>query len=138
MANLSITAANVAAVSTPGGLYEAVTGPAAEAISAGQYCRLNVTSGTIELGNGTTAVEARSGGVAISTANAANVTITMLRKGYIDVGNALSSLAYDADVYLSNTDGTLSSSAGTVSLVVATVVPSYGATTAEKMLRVNL
>jgi hypothetical protein len=47
-------------------------------------------------------------------------------------------MAFDADVYLSDTDGTLATTAGTTSLVVGTVVPGWAATTADKLLRVDL
>jgi hypothetical protein len=134
MANLSITAGDVAAVE----VIEQFTGPAAEAISAGQYVRYNTTSGKIELGKGTAAAEARKGGIAITSANAAGVTITAVRKGTVDVGDALAALTYDDDVYLSDTDGTLADAHGTVTLIVGTVVPVWGYTTADKALRVDL
>lgn len=137
-ANLSITAANVAAVSKPGdGFDEQHTGPAAEAIEAGQYVRFNVSSGKVELGNATTAAEARKGGIAINNAGA-GLAVTFVRKGIIDVGNALSALTYDDDVYLSDTDGTLADTHGTETLIVGTVVPGWGHTTADKLLRVDL
>jgi hypothetical protein len=57
----------------------------------------------------------------------------------LDVGNALSALTYDDDVFLSDTDGTLADAAGTVSKIVATVVPGYAAiATYDKLLRVDL
>ena len=133
MANLGITASDVAPVE----VIEQFTGPAAESINAGQYVRYNVTTGKIELGNATTAAEARSGGIAITSAGAGE-TVTAVRKGIVDVGDALTALAYDADVYLSDTDGTLADAAGTVSKIVGTVVPVWGYTTADKALRVDL
>lgn len=113
------------------------TGVAGEAVTAGQYVRLNTTTGKIELGKGTTAAEARKGGLALAAA-AAGDTLTFIRKGLADVGNALSALTYDDDVFLSDTDGTLADAAGTVSLIVGTVVPAWGATTADKLLRLDL
>lgn len=133
MANLSITADDVAAVK----VIEQYTGPAAEAITAGQYVRFNTTNGKVELGNGTSAAEARRGGIALRSA-AAGETLTFVRKGVLDVGDALATLTYDDDVYLSDTDGTLADAAGTTSLVVGTVVPGYAATTPDKLLRVDL
>jgi hypothetical protein len=133
MTDLSITTC------TPVRVIEQYTGPAAEAIAVGQYVRFNVTSGTIELGKGTTSAEARSGGIAIKAALAAGDTVTFVRKGVLDVGNALSALTYDDDVFLSDTDGTLADAAGTVSKIVATVVPGYAVTTTyDKLLRVDL
>lgn len=133
MADLTITATAVKPVM----VIEQFTGPAAEDISAGQYVRLNTTSGKTELGKGTTAAEARPGGIALGTVKA-GATVTAVRKGIVDLGNALGDLAYDADVYLSDTDGTLADAAGTVSRVVGQVVPGWAATTADKLLRLNL
>jgi hypothetical protein len=134
MANLTIVAADVAPVE----VIEAFTGPAKEAILKGQYVRYNVTDGKIELGKGTETAEARKGGIAILGANAAGITITAVRRGIIDIGDAMSALDFDADVFLSDTDGTLADTAGSVSLVVGTVVPAWNATTADKLLRIEL
>lgn len=117
---------------------EQFTGPAAEAIEAGDYVRLNPTTGKIEKGNATTAAEARKGGPALTSAVQANDTITFLRKGIVWVGDALDALTFDDDVFLSNTDGTLADAAGTVSLVVGTVVPLYGQSAYKRGLRVDL
>lgn len=134
MANLTVVAAKVAPVQ----ILEKFTGPAAEVITKGQYVRYNVTNGKIELGNATLAAEARAGGIAIEGASVAGVTVTAVRKGLIDVGDALDALTYDDDVFLSNTDGVLADVAGTVSTIIGTVVPAWGATTADKLLRVDL
>ncbi len=57
--------------------------------------------------------------------------------GVIDVGNALSALGYDDDVYLSNVDGTLADATGTVDKLIGNVVPGFGATTPDKLLAVR-
>lgn len=131
MANLTISAIR------PVDVREEFSGPAGEAITAGQYVRFNLTTGKIELGNATAAAEARSGGLALRTV-AAGEAVTVLRKGIVDVGDALAALTYDDDVYLSDTDGTLADAAGTVSKIIGTVVPLWGATTADKALRLDL
>lgn len=124
---------------TPVKVIEQFTGPAAQAITVGQYVRINVTNGTIELGNGTTAAEARRGGIAVKAALQAGDTITAVRKGWLDIGNAATALTYDDDVFLSNTDGTLADTAGTVSLIVGTIMPAFAVTTTyDKLLRVDL
>lgn len=135
MANLTVVAADVALVQFDGPecLF---TGPANEAITAGQYVRFNTTNGRIELGNGSSAGESRDGGIALETATA-GATVTAVRRGIVDLGDALDALAYDADVFLSDTDGTLADAAGTVSKVIGTVVPAFGATTADKLLRLK-
>jgi len=133
MADLLITASAVAVVEAQ----EKHTGPAAEDITAGQYVRLNTSNGKVELGKATQAAEARSGGIAVNSARA-GTAVTFVRRGVVDLGNALGGLAYDADVYLSDTDGGLATTAGTVSRVVGTVTAGYGHTTADKLLRVTL
>lgn len=118
------------------GEHDIFTGPAGEAITAGLYVRRNTTTGQIELGNGTTAGEARDGGIALISASIGE-TVSVQRGGLIDLGDVLGSLAYDADVFLSDTDGRLADAAGTVSKVVGTVEPAFGSTTPDKLLRLK-
>ena len=133
MGNLTITAADVAAVR----IDEQDTYPAAEAITAGQVVRLDVTTGKWALAKGTDTGEYRAGGLALRSV-AAGITLTALRKGVIDLGDALGDLAYDADVYLSDTDGTLATSQGSQAKIIGQVVPVWGHTTPDKALRINL
>lgn len=133
MATLNITASAVAPVR----VIEQFTGPTAEVITAGQFVRHNVTTGFLELGNGLDAAEARRGGIAIDSAAVAGQTITVVTKGIVDLGNALGSLTYDDDVYLSNTDGVLGDAAGSVSYVVGVVVPGFASSTPDKLLAVG-
>ncbi len=134
MADLTIDSTQVREVE----VIEQLTGPAEEALALGDYARLNTSTGKLEKGNGTTAAEARAGGVVIQAAETADLTATILRKGIVFLGDALDSLTFDDDVFLSNTDGTLADTAGTVSLIVGTVVPLYGYATYNKGLRVDL
>lgn len=131
---LTITAADVAAVE----VFEQWTGPAAEVITAGQMVRLDTTTGKATLSNGTTAAEARCRGIALTGATAAGISMTVVKRGVIDLGDALGDLNYDQAVYLDNTDGALGTAAGTVSLVVGRVVPVWGYPTADKALHVDL
>lgn len=132
MADLVITPAKVAPVR----VIEQFTAPAAEAIDAGEYVRIDTTTGKAALGNGSSAGEARLGGIAINSA-VAGQAVTVVRYGVIDVGDALDALTYDDDVYLSDTDGKLADAEGTVGVYVGTVVPGWGNTTADKLLRVK-
>lgn len=132
MTNLSITADDVAPVK----VIEQMTCPAGEAITAGQYVRLDTTTGKFTKGNGSSAGEARLGGIALNSA-AAGETVTAVLYGIVDLGDALAALTYDDDVYLSDTDGTLADAAGTVGVYVGTVVPGFGVTTPDKLLRVK-
>ena len=134
MADLSITAAKVAAAK----VFEKVTGPAGEVITAGQPVRYDTTTGRFVKADATSAANGRVVGIALDPANAAGMPITVLTKGWLDLGDALGDLAYDADVFLSNTAGALADAAGTTSIVIGTVVPVWYGTTPDKLLRVNL
>lgn len=135
MADLAITAADVRIVK----MYEMLEdGPANEALNAGEPVRVDATTGKYTPGNGTTTTENAVRGIAVNTADYANATITPMKRGILDVGDALSGLGYGATVYLSDTDGTLADAAGTVSTVVGYVIPAWGNTTADKLLLVNL
>ncbi|MCP5016128.1 MAG: hypothetical protein GY938_12785 [Ketobacter sp.] len=130
MANLTIAAADVAPIRSQ----RQVTAPAAEAISAGQWVRYDTTTGKLALGNGTDAAESRDGFLALRTV-IANESLTAVGEGsLVDVGDALDALTYDDDVFLSDTDGTLADSAGTVSKIVARVAPAWSSLTADKIL----
>ena len=103
-----------------------MTLPAAEAIAAGDAVRLDVTNGKFTKANGTTAAEARIWGIATRTVPAGGA-VTAIRKGAMD-GWALTALAYDANIFLSDTDGRLSTVAGTVSTVLGRVIPGTSTT----------
>ena len=129
MANLTIT--NARPVET----VMQFTGPAVEAIAAGQRCRFDASTGKIALGNGTTAAEVKRGGIATRAA-AAGETLTIINQGIVDVGDALDALSFGDDIYVSDTDGTFSTAVGdsTVDVIVGMVVPGWGHTTADKLL----
>jgi hypothetical protein len=115
-----------------------MTLPAAEAIEAGAAVRID-TAGKFTGANGTTTTENRIYGIALKSVPA-GMAVTALRRGVLD-GFALSGLAYDAIVYLSDTDGTLGSTAGTVSTIVGRVIPAWATTlgtAADKLLFVDL
>ncbi|MGV1048238.1 MAG: hypothetical protein ACOYD4_06915 [Solirubrobacterales bacterium] len=136
MANLTITAANVRAVR----VYEWFPdGPTDEAVSAGQAVKINVSTGRYTKANGSSAAEARIVGIAVSSAAASGEIISVVKRGIVEVGAAaLTSLAYDKQIFLSDTDGTLGDTAGTVSTTVGRVVPGWADTTAGKLLSVEL
>jgi hypothetical protein len=118
---------------------EQKTAPAAEAIVAGAPVRFDTATGKFTNANGTLAAEARIYGVAVRTVPA-GMAVTAVRRGYLD-GFDLSGMAYDAAVYLSDTDGRLDTAAGTVSTVVGRVAPAFATTlgtAADKLLYVGL
>ena len=111
---------------------------AAEAITAGNAIRID-TNGKFTKANGTTTTENRIYGIATKTV-AAGMPVTGVRKGVID-GFDVSGSAYDAIVYLSDTDGTLGTTAGTVSTIVGRVIPGTSTslgTAYDKLLFVDL
>lgn len=135
MTNLAITPAKVRIVQ----MWEMLPdSPVNEAISAGMPVRTDSSTGFSTPGNGTTTTEANIRAIACNTADYANATITRMKRGVLDVGNALSALGYGAPVYVSDTDGTLADAAGTVTLIVGYVMPAWGNTTPDKLLLVNL
>lgn len=92
---------------------------AAEAISAGAPVRID-TAGKFTNANATTTTENRIFGIATRTV-AAGEPLTAIRIGVLD--GFTFSQAYDAIIYLSDTDGRLADAAGTVSTIVGRVVP---------------
>jgi hypothetical protein len=138
MANLSLVTANKVEIVES---IEQLTLPTAETVHPGQAARLDTSNGKLTKSNGTTAPEARLLGIATGgVANVAGLPVTVIRKGVVD-GYDLSGLAYDAPVYLSDTDGALADAAGTVSVVVGRVIPATAVnlgTANDKLLFVDL
>lgn len=135
MANIAITASDVAPIK----VIEQHTGPAAEAIDAGEIVRLDTSSGQFTLANASSAAEGRAFGMAVSSA-VAGETLTVVKKGMVDLGDALTAETYDETLRLSNTDGALDDGAGTPTGTynIGRVMPAWGATTADKVFLVEL
>ncbi len=132
MADLVITQADQVQV------VQQFTGPAVEAITEGQRCRFDASTGKIALGNGTTAAEIAPGGIAVHAA-AVGEAVTIINQGIVDVGDALSALNYGAPIYVSDTDGTFGAADtdSTVDTIVGRVVPGWNTTSGEKLLWLN-
>ena len=136
MATLTIVAADVGVHYSE--QVETICLPALVALTAGQYCRLDPTTGKLDLGNATTAAEIGDGYI-VSKSVAAGETATAVRRGLIDLGAALAALNFGANVFLSDTDGVLADTAGTVSKIVGRVVAVYGnGATPDKMLELTI
>jgi len=111
----------------------------AETVAVGNAVRLDVSTGKWTKANGSSAAEARIYGIVVDV-DGAGSAVTVLRKGVLD-GFNLTSLAYDAAVYLSDTDGGLDTAAGTVSTVIGRVIPGTAVTTGtalDKLLFIDL
>lgn len=119
---------------------EQMTLPAAEDITPGAPVRLDTASGKFTNSNGTIAAEARTYGIALGThVIPAGMPVTALRRGVLD-GFAFTQ-AYDAPVYVSDTDGRLGDAAGTVSVIAGRVIPGtaeLNGSAYAKLLLVNL
>ena len=133
MTDLAITATDVALIES----IEQKTAPAAEAITAGQVVRLDSSTGKFTPANASASGEARAFGLALTNA-AAGITLTAVKRGLVNLGDALDGLDYDADVFLADSDGTLADAVGAESVVVGKVDSLFGYTTADKVLRVDL
>jgi hypothetical protein len=137
MANIALVVANRVSVVQS---IQQLTVPAAEAITAGAPVRFDTSSGKFTNANGTDAAEVRVWGIATRTV-AAGEPVTAIRRGLMD-GFDLSGLAYDAPVYVSDTDGRLGAAGdSTVDVAVGRVVPGTSVTTGtayDKILSVEL
>lgn len=134
MADLTIVSSKIAPVQ----VIEQMTGPAGAALAPGDVVRLDTTTGKFVKAQGTAAPNAAAVGVVLTTAKAANQTVTVLRQGLLNVGDALTAAAFQASIYIGDTAGVLSDTAGTSTKVVGTVVPAWGAAAVDKLLRVDL
>lgn len=136
MANLALVTANQVAIVES---IHQMTLVAAETIAPGAPVRID-TAGKFTNSNGSSAGEARVWGIATGKKSIiAGMPVTAVRRGVLDGYNLTQ--AYDAAIYLSDTDGTLADAAGTVSTVVGRVIPATGTTLGtayDKLLSVEL
>ena len=115
------------------------TKPAAEAIVAGAPVRIDVTTGRFTNSNGTSTAEARTYGIATRSVGAGE-TVTAVKVGVLD-GFDFTSQAYDAAIYVSDTDGRLADAAGTTSKLAGRVIAGTATTLGtayDKFLSVEL
>ncbi len=135
MADIALVTANRVTVVKS---IEQMTLPAGEAIVAGAPVRIDGTTGKFVNSNAATLAASRIYGVAVRTV-AAGEAVTAIRYGIFD-GFDLSGLAYDANVYLSNTAGRLADAIGTITSIIGKVIPTWGVTTgtaADKLMLVD-
>jgi hypothetical protein len=136
MADITITPADVRIVRIVEMLPD---GPAGEALNAGEVVRFDTTTGYYTPSNGTSAGEARAVGVSVTTADYANATISVMKQGILDVGDALDALAYDLPIYNSDTDGGMANAAdATTDVTIGRVVAGWADTAGDKLLLVDM
>lgn len=131
MANLTISTFTPIEILDQESLYSA------ETFVAGKYVRIN-TAGKVVLGNASSASESLRGGLAAVEVTTAGEPVTVFKEGYADVGEALAALNIGDPIYLSDTDGTLATTAGTVVRMIGSVVAGWASgATADKLLYFN-
>ena len=133
MADLTLTVADVSPVE----IFEQWTGPAAEAITKGEMVRLDTSSGKVTPANASDTAEYRTRGMALE-AVAAGQSVTVVKRGVMDIGDVLTALAYDQVLYLSANDGLIATAVTVETKIIGRIVPSWGATTADKLLHIDL
>lgn len=135
MANLTITANEVALVKE----FETLTVPAGATITAGQICRIEISTGkAIPAYATTTGNLGNVLGVALRSVETGK-SVTLVKRGIVDLGTApLSGVAIESPIYVSDTSGTLADSAGTVSKVVGRVIAGWANTSFDKLLYIDM
>lgn len=116
---------------------EHFTGIAGVDVNAGDVVRFDGTTGKVVKAAADTAANATAVGVAVRTVKAGSA-VTCLRRGVLDLADALDTLAYGAPVYLGTTPGTLDTAAGTVSVQVGQVIAQHTTAGPQRLLRVAL
>lgn len=132
-ADLTITAGDVAVLE----MIHKVSGLSSVALAAGQFARLNTSTGLWEKGNATAAGELLAGGM---VAEVNGFAVTILRVGTVDIGEAMASLAFGDLVYVSDTDGLFNDTAGTVTVIAGYVDAILGTdgVTPDRVLRLAI
>jgi hypothetical protein len=134
MANIAVAVAG--AIHIVGIPVEQHTAPASEAILAGAPVRFDA-DGKFTNGNGTSVAEANVYGIATKSV-AAGEPVTAVRHGVLD-GYTFTQ-AYGAAIYVSDTDGRLGDTAGTVSVKAGRVISGWSQSlgvAADKLLHVD-
>lgn len=133
MADLAApTPANVKVVKA----IDLVSGPASEPINAGQLVGLVAATGQWALADADLVMVCR--GIAVTTANQANISIDVLKKGIVDIDGVADAMDYGADVFPSDTAGLMADAVVNAQPAIGYIVPGWGTTTADKLLRVDL
>lgn len=137
MAIISITATNVSRVSA----VEEFHSISGSTITPGQFCRPD-GSGQFIPGSVNDAAAAEFGGVAIAHGDT-GADVSIMRRGVLNVGNALASVAFGSKIFLGSVAGEWRTdpfgTAGTVDIEIGTVIAVWGnGGTADKLLAVDV
>jgi hypothetical protein len=108
--------------------------PAGEAITQGMVIGFDSAGKVVKANANTTQVLPK--GIALTSAGAANMPVSILRDGTVDIGNIMTGVAYGALIYASDA-GILSSTIVNSVAAIGSVEPAWGGgATADKVLRI--
>ena len=111
--------------------------PAGAILTPGQVVRQDTTTGKWVLAAATSAPSAGKPFINISRANVANLGCFAMRRGYLYIDTGLDAMAPDALIYLSDTPGGLSTTAGTVTVVLGFVMMLYVTVAGRKVAKIE-
>jgi hypothetical protein len=135
MADLSITASRVALVQSP---RPPRSFPAGGTITAGDTVYLD-TAGKVQRADADADATENAIGLALRSVVSGEAVTIAGPDALVDLGDALSSVAFGASVFLSGTAGALGTTAGSASVVMGRVESVFSQTsgTADKLLRLS-
>lgn len=131
MAAVVITPADVALIRSDNQL----TAPCGVDVLAGQMVTRHLTTGLWILAS-TSVQSGKVEGMAIRSAKNGE-GLTILKKGLISLGQALSALNFQAELYLS-TAGGIDTTAGTPSVIIGIIRAAFGSRPADHILEIDL
>lgn len=132
MADLAaVTEADVRAVY----VVEQFTLPAGADIVAGQVVGIDANGKAVLADADTGPVMSK--GIALTSAKA-NMPVTILAKGLVDLGDIFTGAAVNASIFSSGTAGRLADAVVGALPAIGTVHPAWGYTTVDKLMRVEL
>lgn len=136
MADITVTAAQVAVVNETEALMRTGIVASGSTITKGQAIAINAT-GYIVLADASTSAANNCRGIAL-TGGTAGEPLTYLMQGSV-YGFTLTGANFDEQIFLSNTAGALDDAAGgDVAVAVGRVFPVHDGTTPAKVLFVNI
>lgn len=103
------------------------TGPSLEALTAGNLCVVDATTGQVKKADASTGLQVNDWGINITTPRFVGDAVTIVKDGRVALGDALGSLAFGAVIYASDTAGALADAAGTQAVPVGVVEAVWGA-----------
>lgn len=135
MADLTIVATEVRSVSNEHNPLRRNAYPKSGTLTRGLYAVIDSSTAKAKVADASAAGTAIAGGIVVQDDGG---TVSVQTEGLVDLGDALSSLAYGAEVYLSDTNaGILATTPGTYRRKIGKVVPHWANLTPNKLLQLT-